>query len=270
MERRQVFDLPPLEVRVLEGGQYAPRKSRIVGSIGRAARPRDPRPAIGWPTRQWRWRSSRGLWSGRRGVELVQGLDDEAVAGQDADPVAVAGMELGPAAGPSHAVQPSLRSHQALCREPFLLRHAQCGQHAVGEEHQPAARAQQPRRLRDPPLGIAPHARPVLAHTRSNDASAAARPAHRPRSGGTPARSVVGNGPRCPAAPGQVNTDGPRAPPGQPGGQVRGSAAELDDVKPGDIAEDAHVALGHMEQTPRDIVGGPSPRRVLVAERRVH
>src|SRR6476620_2982105 len=37
------------------------------------------------------------------GVELVEGLDDEAVAGQDTDPLAVAGMEFGSATGPPHA-----------------------------------------------------------------------------------------------------------------------------------------------------------------------
>jgi len=59
-------------------------------------------------------------------------------------------------------------------------------------------------------------------------------------------------------------------PTGQPGGEVRGAAAQLDDVKSFDITKGAYVALGCPEQAPRHIAGSPGPRRVLVSERRVH
>jgi hypothetical protein len=78
----------------------------------------------------------------RRGVQLVQGVDGEPVGAQHPDPVDVAGVELDPAARPRHPAQAPLRPQEALGGEALVLGDAQGGQDAVGEEHQPAARAQ--------------------------------------------------------------------------------------------------------------------------------
>lgn len=53
---------------------------------------------------------------------------------------------------------------------PLVLRYAEGDQNAVSEEHQPSARTHQPCRLRYPPVGLAPHAGPVRADTKSNEA----------------------------------------------------------------------------------------------------
>jgi hypothetical protein len=71
----------------------------------------------------------------------VQGFDNEPVDAQHADPVAVAEMELDPAARPLEPAQPSLRPQELLLGEAPGLWHAQGGQDTVGQEHQPAAGA---------------------------------------------------------------------------------------------------------------------------------
>ena len=45
--------------------------------------------------------------------------------------------------------------------------------------------------------------------------------------------------------------------PGEPGRHVRGTAAELDHVLAGDLAEQLDLALGHLEHPPGDLLGGP-------------
>src|SRR2546423_3566357 len=46
---------------------------------------------------------------------------------------------------------------------------------------------------------------------------------------------------------GHVHPDWPGAAPGQPGGEVRRPAAELDDIQAADVAEHAELLLGHIE-----------------------
>ena len=53
----------------------------------------------------------------------------------------MAGVELDPAARPGHPAQAPLRPQEPLLGEALILRDAQGGQDAVGQEHQPAARA---------------------------------------------------------------------------------------------------------------------------------
>src|SRR6185436_16885526 len=92
-------------------------------------------------------------------VELVQGLDDEAVGSEYANPIAVAGMEFDATAGPLHPIQIALRPEQPVLRLAFLFGDAEGCQHAVRQEDEPAVRAEQSRRLADPAFGITPHAR---------------------------------------------------------------------------------------------------------------
>ena len=49
-----------------------------------------------------------------------------------------------------------------------------------------------------------------------------------------------------------------------------GTAYTKHHIKAADITEGAHVALGRTEQAPRQVVGSPRPRGILVGERPVH
>src|SRR6185503_4216956 len=121
------------------------------GGVGRcwlAGKPRGPqilhRPSAG-PLDARDLVEVVGICPGR-GVELMEGLDDESVVAQDADPLAVTGMELGPSSGPTHPAQTAVRPHESLARIAPLLRYAEGDQDAVGQKHQPSSWAQQPRR----------------------------------------------------------------------------------------------------------------------------
>ena len=57
-----------------------------------------------------------------------------------------------------------------------------------------------------------------------------------------------------------VDADRAGAAPGEPGGDVRGAAAELDDVEPVDVAERAERASGTSEDAPGDLGLGPAAR----------
>ena len=67
--------------------------------------------------------------------------------------------------GPAEFVHPEVVAQQPIPRGTVGLeiRHAEHRENAVGQEDEAAARAQQPRGFRDPAIGIAPQARPVLA-----------------------------------------------------------------------------------------------------------
>src|SRR5215211_523674 len=75
------------------------------------------------------------------GVQLVEGLDDEAVGAQHPDPVAMAGVELDPAVRPLQPAQQALRPQELLLGEALILWYAQGGQDTVGQEDQPPTRA---------------------------------------------------------------------------------------------------------------------------------
>src|SRR5206468_7682688 len=99
---------------------------------------------------------------GLRRVELVELLDLEAVRAQESDPVAVAELELDLVrVGPFDLVESALRTLQRLHRAALGGR-TQHGERRVAQEHEQAARPQQPRRLGDPLVGIAPDRRAVL------------------------------------------------------------------------------------------------------------
>jgi len=59
---------------------------------------------------------------------------------------------------------------------------------------------------------------------------------------------------------GQIDTDWPRTPPGQPGRKVRGTAAKLDHVQAGHLAEHAKLAFWHVEHTPVISSAAHAPR----------
>ena len=51
---------------------------------------------------------------------------------------------------------------------------------------------------------------------------------------------------------------------GQPGGEVRRAAAELDGIQAADFTEHAELLLGHVEDAPGDVGGGPGAQGVLI------
>ena len=61
-----------------------------------------------------------------------------------------------------------------------------------------------------------------------------------------------------------VDADRPRAALREPGGEVRGAAAELDHVEPVDVAEDVQLGLGDRPDAPRDLVERPVVGGALV------
>ncbi len=72
-----------------------------------------------------------------------------------------------------------------------------------------------------------------------------------------PRGGELGRGEAGPSRPGSSS--------GQPGGEVRGPAAEFGHVQAGDVAGHAELLPGHVEDTPGDAVGGPGPIGVLIA-----
>src|SRR4051794_24242936 len=210
--------------------------------------------------------------AGRR-AQLVERLDLEASLAQRADHLAVRQVELdrGPlGVVPLDAVEAELRAREAVRGDLGPGRRAEDDEDGVGEEDEPAARAQQPRGLGDPALGLAPQARPVLrqreveARVRERDGLGvgldqreleAVPGLHRPRG-----RELLG---------GLVDAHRPRAAAGQPGREVGGPAAELDGVEAGDVRQCADVGLGDLPDAPVGLGGGPvGLRRLGVLARR--
>ena len=186
-----------------------------------------------------------------RGVDLAEVVDGKAAGAQDRDPLPVAGMELRPAASPvtrryvSHCGRSSSRQAGA-----GRFRRAQGDQDARGVEHQPPSCPQQPSGFRDPADRVAPQARPALRHGQIEAARrqrdiARVRLDEREEDTGSllaaPGRLKLG---------GVTSTRSAGSPPGQPGGEVRRPAAELDHVQAADVAEHAELLLGHVEDAP--------------------
>src|SRR3954462_5840801 len=163
-----------------------------------------------------------------RRAQLVERLDLEAGLAQRADHLAVREVELdrGPlGVVPLDAVEAELRAREAVRGDLGAGRRAEDDQDGVGEEDESAARAQQPRGLGDPALGLAPEAppppppgggetgvpgaggpaggppRPPTAGSRSWRPGAG-RPRRRPRSAGTRGRAAPASPARSRAARG--------------------------------------------------------------------
>src|SRR6185295_5712025 len=132
-----------------------------------------------------------------------------------------------------------------------LLGHTQHRLDAVGQEYEPSTRSEQSCRLRDPAFRVAPYARPVLADSQIEGVIRQWNVlcvGLDQREGQTElflaaAGSVQLRG--C-----QVHADRSRAEPGEPGGNICGAAAELDDVQDTDVTENAQPALRVAEKPP--------------------
>ena len=143
-------------------------------------------------------------------------------------------------------------------------RRAERVENRVAEEDQPPARPQQPVRVRDPDVRVAPDGGAVL---REDEVERGVRQ-----------RRVLGA--RVDqrelepvlllelARGGQlvlrdVEADRPCAQPHEPRAPVAGAAAEVDHVEPAHVRQDAHLLLGHLPAAPPWRVAGPALARVL-------
>ena len=196
----------------------------------------------------------------RWGIELVECLDGETGLAQDGDPVPVAGVKLHASAGGVQAGHLTLGVQQFGPRWAGALWQAHGGQDAGGVEHQPAAGPQQPGGLGDPPGRVTPQARPALGDHQVK-AGAAKRDI-----GGVCLDEREDDPALALALPrgaqlnrGDIHADRPGTAAGQPGGEIRGAAAQLDDVQARNIAQDAELALGDVEDSPGDLLSGPGP-----------
>ena len=131
----------------------------------------------------------------------------------------------------------------------------------VRQEHQPAARPEQARRLRDPRVRVRPERRAVFAD-RAVEAAGLER-----RGFGVAEveREVDAELPLEPASGLElrwrvVDPDRAGAALREPRRDVRRPAAELDDVLPGDVVrQQVDVRFGDAPDAPRDLVGRPAP-----------
>ena len=180
---------------------------------------------------------------------------------EHADHLAVGEVELDRGAVlvvPLDAVEPELRAREALGRHLGVGRGAEHDQRRVGQEDEPAARAQQPRRLRDPALRLAPQARAVL-----REREVEARVGQRDRFGvrldqrELDAVLRLHRARRGELALRLVDADRPRAAAGEPGREVGGAAAELDRVEPVDVGERADLGLGDAPDAPARVRARP-------------
>src|SRR5438132_1363972 len=139
-----------------------------VTSIYRAASrlsiPAQPPDLLGRPAvrpRRRHVRMTRGGAGGRAQLEQVEDL--QAAGAKQADPLARGQRELDRlVVGPLQPMETEVVAAQVGVGGAGAVGGAQRQQRSVLEEDQLAARPQQPRRLRDPPVGIAPDAGAVL------------------------------------------------------------------------------------------------------------
>src|SRR5512145_743084 len=187
---------------------------------------------------------------------------------QEVDPLSVRAEELDAVLeGPRDATEILLRPLQPLAGIARLVGCAEDHEHAVREKDEPAVRAKEPRRLRHPSLRIAPQARAVLG-----DREVEGRVRKRYLFGaGLDQRELDlplrHDAPRRLELSGRdVDPDRPSASRREPRREVRGATAELDDVEPGDVAEDTGLGFGHAEDPPADLTLAPGPCRSAVGE----
>ena len=167
-------------------------------------------------------------------------------------------MELESATRPTDPVDLALAAEQPVLCHAALGRDAQRRQVAVGQEGQPATGAQQPGRLGQPALRVAPGCGAVLAHDEvelAADQRGLLRVALDKGEGG----AELCLEPSCCAEliTGEVQCDRPGTCAREPGGDVPGAAGKVQDVQTADVAEDAQLLLRHGEQAPRHLRAAP-------------
>ena len=200
-------------------------------------------------------------------VELDEVDDVEAGAPEQAEELAVRQLPLdADLVGPLEPAEAPLRALERLAGRRLLVGRAEDRERAVAEEPEAPAGPQQPMRLGQPAVRVAPDAGPVLGHgevealRRERDVLGARldeRELEPELLLAAPRRRELRRG--------HVDADRPRAAAGEPGGDVGRAAAELDDVEAVDVAERAERRLGDAEDAPGDLLARP---RVARAARR--
>src|SRR5918993_1849010 len=200
----------------------------------------------------------------------MEGFHHEPIFAEDANPVSMTWMKLDPAAGPLHSGHPLLRPQQAIhCVSP-VFRHAHCRLDAVGQEYESSAWPEESRRLRDPAFRVAPYARPVLADgqiegvIRERNVFGVGLDQ---REGQTEVLLAPAGGVQLCAC--QVHADRSGTEPGEPCGDVRRAATELDYVQLGDIPQRAQLPLRVAKEPPNKVLCGPSLVGTGIGELRV-
>jgi hypothetical protein len=193
--------------------------------------------------------------------KLDERLDLEPVRGEHPDPVSVAEVEVDPRVGlPFEPAHPEVRAEELGSGgdDRVDVGRGQHEQRPIDQEDELAPRAKEPCRLRNPEIGIAPDARPVLGH---GEVERRVRERHvlGARVDERELEAVL----RLHRASGvellrcQVDADRTGALPREPRGYVCGAAAQLDHVLPRDVRKDLHLALWDVEDAPGDLLGRP-------------
>src|SRR5262249_20085105 len=138
---------------------------------------------------------------------------------------------------------------------------------AAAHEYEAPARSQQPGSFGDPALWIAPDRRAELRESeiegRVGERHVLGARLHQRK-----LESVLLLHPPCGVELGgrDVHAAGSSARPGEPRREIRGAAAELDDVEAGDVAEDAQLRLAPFERAPDDLPASPLVLGVGIVE----
>ena len=139
-----------------------------------------------------------------------------------------------------------------------VLRVAEQQQRMPSEEDQPPARPEQPSRLGDPAVRVAPDRRAVLREGEVEALVAERRPFGVGMHEREPQVELLLEHPSRRELPARVvEPDRPSPAPGEPRRPVGGAAPELDHVEPVDVGEHAEVGFGHAPGAPGDLVARP-------------
>ena len=197
-------------------------------------------------------------------LDLDQPLDLEAVRAQQVDPLAVREVELdADPSGHSKRCMPNCGAGRGAPSPAPSSSEQRIDERRVAEEDEPPAGPQEPSRLGDPAVRIDPDRRAVLG---DDEVDARVRQAGRRRRRPRPAGTRSPSPPACRRAvsscAGVMSTPTGRAPSlREPGREVGGAAAELDDVEPGDVAEDVQLGLVDRPRCPTRSRRAPSSSR---------
>ena len=201
------------------------------------------------------------LGVGRR-LELDQPLDLEAVRAQQVDPLAVREVELDAALRPLEPAHAELRPLQRLAAPARRPTEQRITSVELQQEDEPPARAGAAAR----PRGSSGTGRP-RSRRRTRTATRSKLSAGRPVSAASastsgnsiPVSAIIRRAVSSCAGVTSTPT-GPRAALREPRREVRGAAAELDDVEPRDVAEHAELGLVDRPDAPDDLVERPVGR----------
>ena len=165
--------------------------------------------------------------------QLDELLDYKIVGAEETNQVSMPKMELhGRIIGPLETVHAELRPQQAIGGRSFLVGYAQHQERAVAQEHQLPARSEETGCLGDPPVGVGPDRRSVLADDEIKNGGAQWDHFTGGADEREPQRELILELPSDAQLPGSgIDTNGIGALARQPRGNVGRTAAELDGTR---------------------------------------